>query len=386
MASATTSLPTPAFLSWRRERWPRATWARWALRLSFAVPFVTLADVANRAFGASATNRSLHARAASLQWASGRLGWVAHAFPPIPLAIARVVPGRAAGLAIAGGLCTGILIQLTIERAMLRSVPTVTAVVLTAALAGTPVFWYLATGSFATFLALSLLSVALTGLLDFTLNRATESGFIAGIGFGLAALCDLSAVPFALAGALAAFFVAPRARAVREVARRRAAAAVVLFPTAASLAGWSFLQWRFSGSWTASFRAAAPTLFGFPGGPWSSLVRALDAVGTDLAYVPLLMAAGALLLVRRPSSLVPCVAFVGCIVADLWFGTGLSGAAVVVLLAVVALAMLPGRPTPAEHAVLWVCLVAQVAMAFAGLDHGLPAVAQWLGHLVHHGL
>ncbi len=43
-------------------------------------------------------------------------------------------------------------------------------------------------------------------------------------------MCDLAAVPFALAGALAAFFVTPRGRAVREVARRRAAAAVVAVP------------------------------------------------------------------------------------------------------------------------------------------------------------
>lgn len=386
MASATRALSAPGFLSWRHERWPRTAWARWAARLWLAAPFVVLADLADHAYGASAANLSLRSRAASLEWASGRLGWVAHAFPPIPLAIARVVPGGAEGLAIAGALCSGILIQLTIERAILRSMPMLTAIVLTAAIAGTPVFWYLATGSFATFLALSLLSMALTGLLDFTFNRSTESGFIAGIGFGLATLCDLSAVPFALAGALAAFFVTPQARAVREVARRRAAAAVVLFPTAASLAGWSFMQWRFSGSWTTSFTRADPSLFEFPGGAWASLVHAIDSVGTDLAYAPVLVVAAVLLLVRRPASIVPCVAFVGCIAADLWLGATLSGAAVVVLLAVVGLAMLPGRLTVVEQALLWVCVGAQVAMSFGDLHHGLGPVADWFHHLTRNGL
>jgi hypothetical protein len=386
MASAATSLHAPAFLSWRHERWPRANWARWVLRLAVAVRFVALADLANAASGVSASNLSIHQRAAELRWASGQLGWVAHAFPPIPLTIARFFPGGPQGLAIAGGLCTGVLIQLTIERMILRSVPVATAIVLTAAVAGSPVFWYLATGDFVTFLTLSLLSVALTGLLDFTFNRSTESGFIAGIGFGLASLCDVAAVPFALAGALAAFFVTPRGRAVREVARRRAAAAVVLFPTAAAIAGWAFLQWRFSGSWTASFRRADPGLFGFPGGAWHSLVHAVDSVGADLVFVPVLVAAGALLVARRPSSFIAFLTFVACVIADLWLGAGLSNAAVVILLAVVGLAMLPDRPTLTERAALWVCVAAQVAIAFVGLHHGLVPVANWLHRLASHGL
>ncbi len=386
MASAATSLHAPAFLRWRHERWPRATWARWVVRLVVAIPFIGLADLADHTAGVSADNVALHRDATSLRWASGQLGWVAHAFPPIPLAVARVLPGGASGLAIAGGLCTGYLIQLTIERMILRSVPVPTTIVLTAAIAGTPVFWYLATGDFATFLTLCLLSVALTGLLDFTFNRSTESGFIAGIGFGLASLCDLSAVPFALAGALAAFVVTPKSHAVREVARRRAAAAVVLFPTAASVAGWEFLQWRFSGSWTASLTRADPALFRFPGGVWPSLLHAVDSVGADLVYVPVLIAAGALLLARRPTSLVSCVTFVGCVILDLWVGAALSGATVVILLAVVGLAMLPERPTVAERSMLWVCVAAQVAMAFVGLHHGLTPVADWLHHLVKNGL
>ncbi|GEM_PF-1067124 len=381
MASATTSLRAPAFLRWRQERWPRANWARWGLRLAISVPYVALADLANASAGASAPNRALHDRAASLHWASGQLGWVAHAFPPLPLAVARFVPGGAEGLAIAGGLCSGILLQLTVERLILRSVPRPTALLLAAAVAATPAFWFLATQQFDAFLTLCLLSVALTGLLDFIFNRSTESGFIAGIGFGLATLCDLSAAPFAVAGALATLFVAPQARADREIARRRAAATVVLFPTAASVAGWAFLQWRFAGSWTRSFALADPTLLHFPGGVGASLTRAAGAVVGDLVFAPVLVVAGTILFGRRPASCVAALSFLACFVTDVWLGGSLSAPMVVVLLSVVGLVLLPDRPSRVERTVLWLAVVVQVVMAYVGLRYGLAPVEHWARHL-----
>jgi hypothetical protein len=386
MASAATSLHAPTFLRWRTQRWPRTNLARWVVRLAVAVPFVGLADLANAAGGPSAANDLLHRQAASLHWASGQLGWVAHAYPPVPLAIARLFPGGALGLAIAGGLCTGVLIQLTIERLMLRSVSALTAVLLTAGVALTPAFWFVATQDFSAFLTLSLLSVALTGLLDFTINRSTESGFIAGIGFGLATMCNPAALPFAVAGALATLFVAPQARAVREIARRRAAATVVLFPSAAALAGWAFLQWRFSGSWTRSFSGSDSDLFRFPGGLWVSLARAATSVGHDLVFAPVLVAAAVLLFSRRPSSALACLAFVGCVIADLWVGAPFSGPTAVILLGVVALVLLPDRLKTSEQMMLWACVALQVGVAYAGLHHGLAPVADWAHRLMSSGL
>ena len=386
MASPATSLHAPTFLRWRAQRWPRTNWVRWAVRLAVSVPFVALADLANAAGGPSAANDLLHRQAASLHWASGQLGWVTHAYPPITIAVARLFPGGAQGLAIAGGLCTGILIQLTIERLLLRAVSVLTAVLLTAAVVLTPAFWFVATQDFSAFLTLSLLSVALTGLLDFTFNRSTESGFIAGIGFGLATMCDLAALPFAIAGALATLFVAPQAKAVREIARRRAAATVVLFPSAAALAGWAFLQWRFSGSWTRSFLGADPGLFRFPGGAWASLARAASSVGHDLVFAPVLVVAAVLMFSRRPSSAVACLAFVGCVIADLWVGAPLSGPTVVVLLGVVALVLLPERIRASERVTLWACVALQVGLAYGGLHLALAPVADWAHRLLSAGL
>jgi hypothetical protein len=386
MASPATSLRAPIFLRWRQQRWPRTNLARWVVRLAVAVPFVALADLANVAGGPSSANEALHRQAASLHWASGQLGWVAHAYPPLPLAIARFFPDSAQGLAIAGGLCTGILVQLTIERLLLRGVAFASAALLTAAVVLTPAFWFVATQDFSAFLTLILLSVALTGLLDFTFNRSTESGFIAGIGFGLATMCDLAALPFAVAGALATLFVAPQAKAVREIARRRAAATVVLFPSAAALAGWAFLQWRFSGSWTKSFSDTGQTLFRFPGGVWVSLARAASTVGHDLVFAPILVAATVLLFARRPSSVLACLAFVGCVIANLWVGAPLSSPTVVVLLGVVALVLVPERLTATERATLWACAALQVGLAFGELHLGLAPVADWAHRLLSVGL
>jgi len=259
------------------------------------------------------------------------------------------------------------------------------SVLLTAGVALTPAFWFVATQDFSAFLTLIFLSVALIGLLDFTYNRSTESGFIAGIGFGLATMCDLAALPFAIAGALATLFVAPQAKAVREVARRRAAATVVLFPSAAALAGWAFLQWRFSGSWTRSFSSTDPGLLHFPGGLWISLARAASSVGHDLVFAPVLVVAAVVLYSRRPSSAMACLAFVGCAIVDLWVGAPLSGPTMVVLLGVLALALLPARLTTSEQVALWACVALQVAAAFGGLHFGLAPVADWMHRLFSVG-
>ena len=184
-----------------------------------------------------------------------------------------------------------------------------------------------------------------------------------------------------MAGALATLFVVPPAHAPREIARRRAAATVVLFPTAASLAGWAFLQWRFSGSWTRSFALADPTLLHFPGGVGASLTRAAGAVVGDLVFAPVLVVAGTILFGRRPASCVAVLSFVACLVTDVWLGGALSPPTVVVLLSVVGLVLLPDRPSRAEQTVLWVAVVAQVAMAYAGLRYGLAPVEHWARHL-----
>jgi hypothetical protein len=160
---------------------------------------------------------------------------------------------------------------------------------------------------------------------------------------------------------------------------------VVLFPSAAALAGWAFLQWRFSGSWTKSFTGADPDLFRFPGGAWTSLVRAASTFGGDLLFAPVLVVATALLLSRRPSSALACLAFVSCVIAGLWAGAPLSNPAVVVLLGVVALVLLPDQLGFFERVALWSCVALQIGLAFGGLHLGLDPVASWAHRLLSSG-
>src|SRR5580658_6940196 len=113
MGSPATALAAPIFLRWRQARWPSRTSARWAARLLMALPFVALGELARHLGLAAPLNAQLHAQAAALQWTSG-VGWVSQSYPPLTLALARLLPGGAFGLAIAGAVCGGILIQLTI--------------------------------------------------------------------------------------------------------------------------------------------------------------------------------------------------------------------------------------------------------------------------------
>jgi hypothetical protein len=380
MGSPATTLAAPIFLRWRQERWPSRTSARWAARLLMALPFVALGELTSRLGLAAPLNAQLHAHAVALEWTSG-LGWVSQSYPPLTLAIARALPGGAYVLTIAGAVCAGILVQLTIERLVLRSVPLRVAPLLVAGVVFTPVFWYGATQDFGAILTLTLLSVALTRLLDFVVNRSTESGFVAGLAFGAATMCSPAVPVFALAGGLATVLVSAETGRAREFARTRAAVAVIVFPAAAALAGWMFLQWRFTGSWVASFAHQSPGIFTFGGGAAAALARAVSLTAHDLVLAPVLVITAAFVLRRRPLGSLACVLPVACVIADRWLGVPLSQTATVLLLAVMGLTVLPQHLTTSERCVLWMGVVAQ----FAALWYqriGDPAVWSWFHHLV----
>lgn len=380
MGSPATTLAAPIFLRWRQERWPSRTSARWAARLLMALPFVALGELTSHLGLTTPLNAQLHAHAVALAWTSG-LGWVSQSYPPLPLAIARALPGGAFTLTIAGAVCAGILVQLTIERLVLRSVPLRVAPLLVAGVVFTPVFWYGATQDFGAILTLTLLSVALTRLLDFVVNRSTESGFVAGLAFGAATMCSPAVPVFALAGGLATVLVSAEAGRAREFARTRAAVAVIVFPSAAALAGWMFLQWRFTGSWVASFSHQSPGLFTFRGGPVAALEHAVSLTTHDLVLAPVLVITAAFVLRRRPFGSLACALPVVCVIADRWLGVPLSATATVLLLAVMGLTVLPQHLTTSERCVLWAGVLAQ----FGALWYqriGDPAVWTWFHHLV----
>ena len=381
MALATTTLATPLRIERTDARWPRQASIRWAIRLALAVPFLVLSDLSNAVRGASLVDSRLHHHAASLPLAGGQLGWVTHAYPPVTVAIARVIPGGPALLGNLGALCAGVLLQIVIERLVLRSVSVKMALVLAASLVATPAFLFEATQDFPAFLSLTLLAVGAAGLLDFVLSRLTERGFISGLSFGVATMCDPAAPVFGLAGAIAALLVSPvrqrGARDGRDAARRRAAMAVLVFPTIATMAGWMFLQWRFTGSWTASFTRQEPGLFAFPEGVLGTLHRALLTTGHDLVLAPMLFVSFALLVRRRPRSALACLFPCICVVVDLWIGAPLAASTIIVLLQAFALLVLPENLSRLELSALWLALGAQLALVWATHAHDQMAWS-WL--------
>src|SRR5271155_4209114 len=285
MALRAASLPAPIALSWREDRWPSRASARWALRLALSLPFIAISDLSTALGSPSQINEQLVRHAQSLTWTSG-VGWVSHAYPPFTLVIAKLLPGGQATLGNAGAIFAAILIQVIIERLVLRAFSLPAAAVITATLVITPMFMYTATQDFPAFVSLCLLSVSLTRLLDFLVNRSTESGFIAGITFAIASMSDIAVPVFVAAAAVATLVVSPATRATYDIARRRAALAVVLFPSVAAIGGWIFLQWRFTGSWTADFTQQSPLLFKFPQGVWTALGSAASSVAKDLLLAP----------------------------------------------------------------------------------------------------
>ena len=322
MASLATTLEVPTFRNWRRERWPARGIDRWTLRLALARP-VRRRRRARRGARRPAADQLVPpppGLARPLGLAAARLDGVR-----LPAAARRRRRGRCAARprsASPAACFAGIAVQISLERLVLRSYRLPAAALFVAAVVGTPVFWYVATQDFAAFFSLVLLSIALTGLLDFVFNQSTESGFIAGLSFGAATLCDPAAGIIALTAGLAALLMG-RHRP-HQPARNRATLLVVLFPTLAGMAGWVFLEWRFTGSWSASLTYAYPGIGQFPGGVLYALGQAVRTAAIDAARTPLLLVSAVVLLRRRPLSALAALLPVLTIVVIRWIGVPFS--------------------------------------------------------------
>jgi hypothetical protein len=214
-------------------------------------------------------------------------------------------------------------------------------------LGASPSFALTATTNIQSFMALLLLATALDGFVRFTLRGHTHGGFQAGLAIGLASLCAPAASVCAAGFAAAApLLVGDRFRGAR--AAGRATAAVLLFPTVAALAGWTFVTWRFSGDAMGWLHAAAPAV-GFRGGTGASMSSALRHLLRPLAMTPIYPAALLLLLLRRQGVAAVAVLLPPLtVLVSLWIGLPFPGLSIAVLLGVVGLAAMPARPTRFE--------------------------------------
>jgi hypothetical protein len=325
----------------------------------------------------SPANARLEQSGALIDWGSRDLGaFLGEMYPPIPVAIASLLPGGAAALGFVGALFAGIVLHTLWERLRVREVRGWLIGVLLATFAASPPFGFIATQDLSGFLGLALFAVALTEFLRFAAEGDTEAGFKCGLNLGLAVACDPAAIIYAACLGVAAAPVAlSRYRGEKHSAR--AAALVIAFPALAAIACWTFLVWVFTGSgrvWLTSI----PGVFEFAGGAWDSLVDAMRRTWFALLASPLFILTQALLIRRRAEAVfVALLPLVGTTLG-LWFGLRVANGATTVLLGIVALASVPRRPSLVVSTVLAACAVA--GFALVSLRIALPSgpVREWL--------
>ena len=370
MVSVPYSLPPLLADRWEARRWPVSLLRRHLLRLVLCLPFVALAIWADAQGVFSAVNASIARDAQSFAFGSTGLGFLTHAYPPIPVALAKVVPGAPGSLAIVGALCAGGLLQLCWERLLRAQVPGWLAAMLLLGLAGAPVFWLTTTENLPGFLGLACFAVAMAGMLDFLFSARTTGGFVAGLSIGLAVMCDPSSIVYAASLLLAAPFLAWE-RFHDEPYAMRSTLAVLAFPAVAVMAAWVFLQWRFTGSvWHPL--AMAPDAFRFPYGVLDGLSRSASLVGWQLLCSPVFLISAVLVLWRRP------IAFCAFLIVPLdlvvagWLGLLVSTAQGLVLLSLLGVLAVPTWPGRLPSVLLAVAVpVGMVASLFVANGFGV---------------
>jgi hypothetical protein len=225
---------TPLFLeseSGRIAPYPHNAWLRWGLRLFAALPFVAIAiwfEIASDGDWSGTANGALAERVTSLPWGSSDVAALAELYPIVSSVLALAIPGGAFGLAIAGALVGGVLIQLIIQSMQRKEFGRPVRVAFIATLALTPIFAYVMTTSFEAALGLTFFGLGMIDLVRFVTYANTQAGFRAGLFFAASALSDSTGLFVALvAGVAAAFILRSRPGS------RMANVIVVVFPTIA---------------------------------------------------------------------------------------------------------------------------------------------------------
>lgn len=240
-----------------RIRTPLRRWHRWTVRLGYSIPFLLLVALSSSTRAGRSENDSLVARVFSLSWNRVDVHWLQAIFPPVSSFLAVVIPGGTLGLAIAGSVAAGILVQRVIEITVQRGIPRTTAILLVTALVANPLFFYTASHNLAGFIALALAALGASHMARFINYGDTQAGFHAGVLLLLAALSDATGPIYVFAIVL----VSPLLRIGRRHGQRGrwANVLVVAFPTLAGLSAVVVLNLIFTGS-----PAGAGGLAGWP--------------------------------------------------------------------------------------------------------------------------
>ena len=164
-------------------------------------------------------------------------------YPPLPVLLSIILPGDQLSLAICACLFSGLMgsvlvMRLGLLRAMGLGLP----------LIAVPQMWFMSSELLPPVVALAFLAVALFGFIQFATYGLTYGGFIAGLALAASYAADPGALLYA---AVLCLFV-PLLGTERYHGDRQGpvgAALVIAFPIVAMAAAWSFMIWKFSGTW-----------------------------------------------------------------------------------------------------------------------------------------
>jgi hypothetical protein len=289
-------------------------------------------------------------------------------YPPAPIIATLLVGASAVGMAVISSLFAGSALHSAWEGMVQRGVPHATQLMMLCSVTLVPSVWFLASQDIPTIGGITMLVIALAGFIRFVFSNDTIGGFTAGLFMAAAFFFDPAALAYAFTLALATPFLAST-RYSREPGATRALISVLLFPTLAALAGWVFIEWRFTGS-PFSFISSDLGLFQFDVTAISALASAASSVLVDVLKTPVYLVVAILLARQRPVAGLGLLAPIVGLILVRWSGLSYSPTATLILLSLLAIVSVP---TSSGRLTRWLLLGAAITQL--GLNIVFPPLA-----------
>jgi hypothetical protein len=293
------------------------------------------------------------------------LSHLQYVYPPLPVLLSIILPGDQLSLAICACLFSGLMASVLVRRiGLLR------AMLLGMPLIAVPQMWFFNSELLPPVVALSFLAVALFGFIQFASYGETYGGFIAGLALAASYAADPGAILYALVMCL---FV-PVLGADRYHGDPQGpigAAAVIAFPVLAMAACWSFLIWKFSGTWPGNLDyAPSAHVLQFPDGVLGGLGHALASAFADLARSTLYIATAVVLAVHRRTILLgvglllPALA----LALALWIGYAYSAINAYYMFVLLAIAVIANHRLMDRSHYATVLVIAAAVQVIIGIE------------------
>lgn len=361
----------------RIDLFPSTLWARWLVRVGFAVPFLAVALISAAAGAGELTvNADAVRHVASMSWDRADAAWIGQLYPPLGTVLVRLIPGGAVGLSVVGALVAGLLLQQLLEVMVQRRFHWWKTSVFLLAVGANPLFAYTATGNFKAFLSIALFGIGTINMVRFVSGRNTKAGFESGIFFMLSALADSSGLVLVLVAAVTAPLVSLARR--NEAGARWSNVLIVLFPTIAVFASVMFLQLVFLHDPLAVFRNTVtyqPAL-------WAIVPHLFTTLDGFLLLAPVASGAALALLSRRPGSILIAVFVFAALVVGYVVGLIPQNSAgnVFLVMSMMGIAVIPAARSLRTSLFITAVGAVQIVIAWTAAFNR-PITLEWMGAL-----